>query len=546
MKSYFIAMILLLAFEATAQQNIGIGTTSPDPSAVLDVTSTGKGLLIPRMDSASIANIIAPAKGLMVFDSVRNAFYYYTGTGWMSMTGAGAGAFEVAGNTVRSNTSQVNNATDDFVFGSPQLDDDGNSAHDNRLFFNKTKGAFRVGTTTGTQGDDANVGDNSFSAGVDNITSGNKAYAMGVQNTVQDSLSVAIGLGNTSAGALNLSMGAFNTTTGYTNINMGESNTIAADGSAVIGAGNDIAGGGSAYIIGQSNMTTGHDDFAIGRRDTISGDKSYAVGSEANVSGKKAIALGDNLRVPSFLETAMGYYNEIYTAASATNAVASDRLFSVGNGTAANRANALTILKNGNLGIGTTSPDTTFHVVGKMKYQDGSQGAGKVLTSDANGVANWQAAANNAWGLTGNTGTTYGTNYIGTADGQNLMFKVNGQIAGRIEYTETTKYFFGLPSTFFQHYRKFQRSHRLSGALFQHHGNYNTANGIYALYSNTTGYGNTANGYNALSSNTTGYGNTANGSHALTYNTTGNYNTANGNQALYSNTTGDYNTATWL
>ncbi len=543
MKSYFIALILLLAFEATAQQNIGIGTTSPDPSAVLDVTSTDKGLLIPRMDSASIANIIAPAKGLMVFDSVRNAFYYYTGTGWMSLSGAGAGAFEVAGNTVRSNTSLVNNATDDFVFGSPQLDDDGNSAHDNRLFFNKTKGAFRVGTTTGTQGDDANVGDNSFSAGVDNITSGNKAYAMGVQNTVQDSLSVAIGLGNTSVGGLNLSMGAFNTTTGYTNINMGESNTITADGSAVIGAGNDVAGGGSAYIIGQSNMTTGHDDFAIGRRDTISGDKSYAVGSEANVSGKKAMALGDNLRVPSFLETAMGFYNANYTAASATNAVASDRLFSVGNGTAANRANALTILKNGNLGIGTTSPDTTFHVVGKMKYQDGSQGAGKVLTSDANGVANWQSAANNAWGLNGNTGTTYGTNYIGTAGGESLMFKVNGQVAGRIEYNELLNTSLGYEALFANTTGSFNVATGYQALYSNTTGNLNTANGIYALYSNTSGYQNTANGYNALATNTTGSGNTAHGSSTLTYNTTGNYNTANGDQALYSNTIGDYNTA---
>jgi hypothetical protein len=46
---------------------------------------------------------------------------------------------------------------------------------------------------------------------------------------------------------------------------------------------------------------------------------------------------------------------------------------------------------SGSVGIGTTEPDTTLHVVGKIKYQDGSQGPAKFLTSDADGNATWQA-----------------------------------------------------------------------------------------------------------------------------------------------------------
>ncbi|MBK6777385.1 MAG: hypothetical protein IPG74_16625 [Flavobacteriales bacterium] len=50
-----------------------------------------------------------------------------------------------------------------------------------------------------------------------------------------------------------------------------------------------------------------------------------------------------------------------------------------------------TLHNNGRrVGIGTSAPDTTLHVVGGIKYQDGSQGAAKVLTSDANGNASWQ------------------------------------------------------------------------------------------------------------------------------------------------------------
>ncbi|MBK7383619.1 MAG: hypothetical protein IPI81_09825 [Flavobacteriales bacterium] len=44
----------------------------------------------------------------------------------------------------------------------------------------------------------------------------------------------------------------------------------------------------------------------------------------------------------------------------------------------------------GNVGIGTSSPDTTLHVLGKLKYQDGSQADQKILTSDADGNASWQ------------------------------------------------------------------------------------------------------------------------------------------------------------
>lgn len=53
-------------------QNIGIGTTTPNASAALDITNTAKGLLMPRMGSSSIAAIPNPAKGLMVYDSVKN------------------------------------------------------------------------------------------------------------------------------------------------------------------------------------------------------------------------------------------------------------------------------------------------------------------------------------------------------------------------------------------------------------------------------------------------------------------------------------------
>lgn len=74
-----IVFFLLVSFCAFSQT--GIGTTTPDASAKLDVTSTTKGLLAPRMTSAQRAAITLPANGLLVYqtDGV-SGFYVNTGT----------------------------------------------------------------------------------------------------------------------------------------------------------------------------------------------------------------------------------------------------------------------------------------------------------------------------------------------------------------------------------------------------------------------------------------------------------------------------------
>lgn len=59
------------------QGDIGIGTTAPDASAIQDITSTSKGILIPRMSTAQRNTIAAPAHGLLVFNVDENEFQYY-------------------------------------------------------------------------------------------------------------------------------------------------------------------------------------------------------------------------------------------------------------------------------------------------------------------------------------------------------------------------------------------------------------------------------------------------------------------------------------
>ncbi|MEM6699383.1 MAG: hypothetical protein AAF599_13360 [Bacteroidota bacterium] len=63
-----------------SQVAINENNNNPDASAMLDVSSTDKGILIPRMGSTARENINNPARGLMVFDSTTNSFWYYTTT----------------------------------------------------------------------------------------------------------------------------------------------------------------------------------------------------------------------------------------------------------------------------------------------------------------------------------------------------------------------------------------------------------------------------------------------------------------------------------
>ena len=84
MRNSFLATLLLILaqFSSSLQaQNVGIGITTPDASALLHVNSTSKGMLIPRMTTAQKNILVSPANGLIIFqtDSVQG-LYYNSGT----------------------------------------------------------------------------------------------------------------------------------------------------------------------------------------------------------------------------------------------------------------------------------------------------------------------------------------------------------------------------------------------------------------------------------------------------------------------------------
>ncbi len=93
-KTLFYSFICLFIFgysSLTAQQgSVGIGTTTPDPSALLDVNispANNKGILIPRLTAAQRLAIPSPANSLLVFDTDSACFFYWNtlGSSWRSL-----------------------------------------------------------------------------------------------------------------------------------------------------------------------------------------------------------------------------------------------------------------------------------------------------------------------------------------------------------------------------------------------------------------------------------------------------------------------------
>jgi hypothetical protein len=74
-------------------------------SAILDLTSTNKGMLLPRMSTAQRTGIPAPANGLLVYDTDMSAFMFYNGTAWGGVNGNGAGEWNISGNNIFNNNS---------------------------------------------------------------------------------------------------------------------------------------------------------------------------------------------------------------------------------------------------------------------------------------------------------------------------------------------------------------------------------------------------------------------------------------------------------
>ncbi len=171
-------------------------------------------------------------------------------------------------------------ATDDFVFGSTQLANDTNTTDDDvRLFFDKSKGAFRAGFAEGVEWNDTNVGDRSVAFGTKNTVSSFQSFAMGTQNTVSGPTSATFGANNNITGIGTFSTGENLTAEARSQVTIGYLNTAKAgnalikvptDRLLVIGNGFDEMSRSDALVMLKNGNTT------LNGQLTIDGDNQGA------------------------------------------------------------------------------------------------------------------------------------------------------------------------------------------------------------------------------------------------------------------------------
>ncbi|MFH1319865.1 MAG: hypothetical protein ABII90_04325 [Bacteroidota bacterium] len=96
-KVLIISLIInFLSNSLFAQQNVGFGTNTPDPSAILDLVASDKGLLIPRVilnDANTAAPVTSPATGVLIYNNggtEPDGFWYWDGSQWVQVGAGGS------------------------------------------------------------------------------------------------------------------------------------------------------------------------------------------------------------------------------------------------------------------------------------------------------------------------------------------------------------------------------------------------------------------------------------------------------------------------
>jgi hypothetical protein len=125
---------------------------------------------------------------------------------------------------------------------------------------------------------------------------------------------------------------------------------------------------------------SGHYSFAEGINTKASGSYSSAFGSYSEAPGEASTALGGGTVAKAFGGVALGVYNDAQDEPIGTyqGNAATDRIFQIGNGTLQSHSNALTVLRNGNLGIGKNVlvPTHILDVGGRARMRHSSTTAG--------------------------------------------------------------------------------------------------------------------------------------------------------------------------
>ena len=376
------AMLLAQTTYGQVTNNIELSTSindfgaNPDPSAKLHVQSTDKGILIPRMTTAQRTNINSPATGLLVFDTTNGSFWFYNGTAWADLS-AGGGGGHWAEDTFNGGINYNDRIAVNHVETNP----------DAKLYV--------LSNETG----DGKSGIHSRRLSNYNAADGGSSWAEGDVDTAIKGYTQT---GNShSTGIYGASYLDFNNSASVVGAHAGGATYGALgykDASGNIHAGyfqGNVQTNGNHAVTGTSNLSG---DLNLAGDGHVTGD--FNMDSDANVAGSLQVTNGISTDANLTVDGASNLNN----GANVTGNLDVSGASNLNNG-----ANV-----TGNLAVsGASNLNNGANVTGNLTLDDGTQAAGRVLTSDANGNASWQAApADGHW-----------------IDDPNGIHKLNGNVA---------------------------------------------------------------------------------------------------------------------
>ncbi len=209
----------------------------------------------------------------------------------------------------------------------------------------------------------------SFASGNSTIAGGEYSVATGQGSQALGYASVAMGTAAVASGDSSVSLGNATVASGNYSISIGDGMYSTAIASVAVGlgdtgAGLGIASGDYSVAMGYEVNASEEASMAFGRSGS-SGKASFASGKFSNAMGDYSVGIGVDVKSSSYAQTSLGMYNVFNVADSANSWIDTEPLFVIGNGNSATRSNALTILKNGNIGIGTSTPGASrLRIVG--------------------------------------------------------------------------------------------------------------------------------------------------------------------------------------
>ena len=349
MKTFLLLPLILTLSYFSNAQSLAINTdgSTANSSAILDIKSTTKGILIPRMDSSQRVIISTPATGLLVYQTNKDSgFYFYDGTAWQQLINLGNNLWK-KNNTHIHNTNSGNvgigianplarlqvadssvlfsaNGNVAFTPGNVPVSGEGR-----RMMWYPAKAAFRTGYVSGNNWDKDSIGYYSFATGYDALAKGYNTTAIGALTYARGDYSISIGNNSFAADMYSLTIGAgdsattpgamvvgnYSNATGFSAIAIGSASNARGSNSLSIGT-VVTATGLQATAIGYNASATGENSIAMTNA-TASGNNSFAVGNSI-ASGLYSTSFGDFTTASGSNATTFG----VYTTASGINATA--------------------------------------------------------------------------------------------------------------------------------------------------------------------------------------------------------------------------------